>query len=158
MAKPRKIRWNERAGPAVNAKRRLPTRVSEYFKCVRELMAGDPAAEELHRVRLETKRLRYSLELFRACYGPGLETRIAELRRVQQVLGDLNDCATAVRHLAGRVQPRYESKTSQFLEERIQEKAQEFRKYWVEAFDAPGRELWWTGYLSRGARAPVRRA
>jgi hypothetical protein len=33
-------------------------------------------------------------------------------------------------------------------------RAAEFRKQWVESFDAPGQEEWWTGYLARNARPP----
>ena len=36
------------------------------------------------------------------------------------------------------------------------QKAAEFRKQWVESFDAPGKEKWWTGYLARNARPPVK--
>ena len=81
------IKWDERAGVAINARRQLPALVTAYYKRVRELLEDDPSAPKLHRVRLATKRLRYTLELFRACYGAGFETRMAELREVQLLLG-----------------------------------------------------------------------
>ncbi|MEI9973986.1 MAG: CHAD domain-containing protein [Ignavibacteriota bacterium] len=61
-------------------------------------MAGERSGTaELHVIRLATKRVRYTLELFRPCYGPGLELRITSLQRLQQLLGEVNDCAAAER-------------------------------------------------------------
>ena len=86
-------------GAMRNARRQLPPLVQAYFARVRELLAADPPPAELHAIRLATKRLRYSLELFRPCYGPGLETRLAALQSLQQILGEVNDCVAAERLL-----------------------------------------------------------
>src|ERR1700693_360897 len=88
MAKANLTKWNERAGAAGNARSTLPKVVGAYFARVREFLRGDPSPAELHAVRLETKRLRYTLELFRPVYGPGLETRLAALRRLQTKVGE----------------------------------------------------------------------
>jgi CHAD domain-containing protein len=152
--------WDERTGAAANARRELPQLAASYFAQVRALLAGDPSAAELHRLRLLTKRLRYTLDLFRSCYGPGLETRLAALRRIQQLLGEVNDSAAAIRLLAKSMSTAspQRARILRFLEERAAVKAQEFRKDWAEVFDAPGQELWWTTYLARHARTPGRRA
>ena len=97
MSKLHPVAWDERAGAAVNARRELPHLAASYFARVRALLADDPSAPKLHRLRLLTKRLRYTLELFRPCYGPGLDTRLAALRRIQQSLGEVNDSAAAGR-------------------------------------------------------------
>jgi CHAD domain-containing protein len=153
MPKSRQIEWDEKATAAANARRELPPLVSRYFGLVRELLAKDPSPPELHRLRLATKRLRYTLELFRPCYGPGLETRMAELREIQQLLGEVNDSAAAGRLLANAMrEPAQLGHVETFLEERADAKAQAFRKHWVEVFDAAGRERWWTEYLERQAR------
>ena len=156
---PGRIRWTEGQSAAVNARRELPALVSGYFARVRDLMAKEPSAPRLHRVRLATKRLRYTLELFRSCYGPGLETRLAELREIQQVLGDVNDCEAARRLLSKRmaVSPQKE-RVEKFLASRLAAKALDFRTHWTGVFDVPGRERWWTSYLAREARTPARRA
>src|SRR6516165_10747055 len=93
-----KIKWNERRSIAINARLLLPRLVSEYFDEVRRFLAGDREPEQLHRMRLAAKRLRYTLELFRRCYGPALEQRIAALKKLQDSLGDVND-AVATRKL-----------------------------------------------------------
>jgi CHAD domain-containing protein len=160
MSKLHQTRWDERAGATVNARRELPHLAASYFAQVRALLADNPSPARLHRVRLLTKRLRYTLELFRPCYGPALETRLAALRRIQQSLGEVNDSAAAGRllsHSMSAASPQ-RARILHFLEERAAIKAQEFRKDWAEVFDAPGQELWWTTYLARHARTPGRRA
>ena len=154
-----RIKWDERGGPAVNARRHLPTLVSEYFAYVRDLLRKKPTPSKLHGLRLSTKRLRYTLELFRPCYGPGLELRIEELRRMQQLLGEMNDGAATRRLLSKAMKHSAQwERTQKFLKERTDNNAAEFQKQWTKVFDAPGRERWWTGYLAREARPPARPA
>ena len=150
-----RIRWDERAGPARNARRELPALAAAWFAYVRETLASNPPLAGLHPVRLATKRLRYTLELFRPCYGPGLDVRLEALRQVQQALGDLND-SVASRALLQASMPRSAqgAHVNHFLDHRAHRQAGQFRKSWSEVFDAPGREPWFTGYLSRRARAP----
>jgi CHAD domain-containing protein len=154
MSKAADIAWNPHLGAAPNARRQLPVLVRAYFAQVRELLAADPPPAELHAIRLASKRLRYTLELFRPCYGPGLKLRLADLQRLQQVLGEVNDCAAAER-LVESVFPASpaRSRMARFLRRRASSKAGELRKEWLEVFDAPGRERWWIEYLARNARA-----
>jgi CHAD domain-containing protein len=157
MAK-KKLKWNAESGPAENAKKQLPKLAEDYFAEVREVLAENPAPPELHRLRLASKHFRYALELFRPCYAAGLEERIEQLKGLQDLLGDCNDAvasgprldAVLKRHRAERTRLR------KFLGELAEAKAAEFRKLWTESFDAEGREEWWTGYLARNARPPVK--
>jgi len=160
LTKPRRIRWDERASAAANARAHLPRLVADYFVAVRELLSGDPAPAKLHRVRLASKRVRYTLELFRQCYGPGFETRLEALRELQQVLGRVNDATAARRLLAKAMHAKspQSQRVRKFLDERVTHKAQEFRQHWDEVFDAPGQLEWWIGYLARHTRAAVRRS
>ena len=155
MGNSHQVEWDEKATTAANARLELSPLVTQYFARIRKLLAKDPSPPELHRLRLATKRLRYTLELFRPCYGPGLETRMAELRELQQFLGDVND-STATGRMLAKAMPKSPQRTrvQTFLEERAAHKAREFRKHWNEVFDAPGRERWWTLYLERQARTP----
>jgi len=152
------IEWDERASAEANARQKLPTLVSDYFAEVRGFLAKNPSAAKLHRLRLATKRLRYTLELFRPCYGRGLEIRIAELRKVQQLLGVVNDRVAAGKLVAKAMQssPR-RTQVKEVLEKRARQKAREFHKHWTAVFDAPGRERWWTGYLRRAKAKTARR-
>jgi CHAD domain-containing protein len=153
MTKTSQIAWNPRWGATLNARRKLPPMMGDYFSQVRELLASDPAPAELHTIRLATKRVRYTLELFRPCYGPGLELRIAALQRLQQVLGEVNDCAAAERLIEGLIPASAASmRVRTFLRRRAAAKATDLRREWRQHFDAPGREHWWCHYLSRSAK------
>ena len=147
MAKAYRTHWDERAGAAANARRELARLAGQYFARMRRELEKQPAPKDLHRMRLATKRFRYTLELFRPCYGPALDRRLAALRTVQQVLGEVNDSVATARLL-----PK-PAKARAWLERRTAEKAGEFRKHWTETFDAPGQEALWIRYLERNARS-----
>jgi CHAD domain-containing protein len=146
------VKWNERVGAAVNARRELPPMVSAYFSAVREFLADGPAPRELHRLRLASKRLRYTLELFRPCYPAGLAERLDALKTLQDCLGEVNDAVASGGLLRGALKrhPRVRG----FLEDRAAEQAAEFTRLWKETFDAEGREAWWTSFLAHEARTP----
>lgn len=46
---------------------------------------------DLHRLRIEAKKLRYLMELFRSLYPEQIGAQIKALKRLQDLLGDLND-------------------------------------------------------------------
>jgi CHAD domain-containing protein len=142
-----KIEWDETAAAAANAASELPRLVSAYFSTVREFLAEDPTPLELHQLRLASKRLRYTLELFRPCYPPGLENRLRALKKLQDWLGEVNDAVATARLLrrALKKQPN----VRKFLEDRAAQQAAGFTRHWNEIFDAPGREVWWMDFLAK---------
>jgi CHAD domain-containing protein len=147
-------KWDEAATAGENARAQLPAIAAGYFRSGRKLLAGSPTSEDLHGFRLKTKRLRYTLELFRACYSTTLEQRLESLREIQTLLGDINDCAAAQRVAAAALSaksPQY-VKAERFLKARCTRLVAQFKKHWKEKFDAPGREDWWVGYLARRRR------
>jgi CHAD domain-containing protein len=150
-----KPEWDGSSDAVANARTVLPKLVEEYFALGREVLASEPAPPELHRLRLASKKLRYTLELFKGCYGPGLGERIETLKTLQQMLGEINDTVAAERTIAGvLVAETVESRRAvEFLRKLGAEKAEIFRKHWAAVFDPPGRERWWTEYLARQARA-----
>ena len=158
MGKLKTIKWDEETGPAENARKRLPKLAAAYFAKVRKLLAEDPEPAELHRLRLASKRFRYTLELFRPCYAAGLEERIEQLKSVQDLLGDCNDAVASLPRIEKVLwsQAAERARVRKYLEELAAKKAAEFRTQWTAHFDAPGKEAWWTGYLARNARPPVK--
>jgi CHAD domain-containing protein len=145
--------WSKRLGVPENARRELPAIVSSYFAYVRRELAKDPQPPALHPLRLATKQVRYTLEIFRPFYGWGLEKRLGALRKVQQQLGDVNDCVASWQLLSRKLRRSPErAHMEKFLHQRAQKQAADFRKLWHKLFEAPGREDWWTRYLSRPAR------
>lgn len=147
MAKQRPPVWAAHQSASNNAARRLPELAGRYFEAGRLLIRRRQPLTVLHQFRLETKRFRYTLELFRPCYGPGLDKRLAALRMIQDLLGDINDCVTT-QNLLGR---RYKT-MDQALRRRISRKRSELNRYWQHTFDAAGREHWWSNYLKRFAK------
>ena len=158
MPKKAKLRWDDASGAAANAHAQLPALASAYFNAGRKLMNGSPTPVKLHGFRLKTKRLRYTLELFRPCYGPGLEQRLASLRQIQTLLGEVNDCVAARRVAAGTLSPRSAQflDFKRFLDARATRLTGRFHRHWRQQFDAPGREEWWTRYLRVAYRLSAR--
>src|SRR5437764_14163278 len=157
MAKAKKIKWNEATGPAESARKQLPKIAAAYVQEVRKVLAEAPAPAEFHRLRLASKRFRYSLELFRSCYAAGLEERIEQLKSIQDLLGECNDAVASLKRVekALRSEPAERDRVRKYLEDLAAQKAAEFRKQWTESFDAPGKLKWWTGYLARNVRPPA---
>ena len=151
MAKPGRPSWDSARSAEENASRRLPPLAREYYRAGRELFAVKPTVGAFHKFRLDTKRFRYTLELFQPCYGPGLEQRLKLLRKIQDLLGEINDCATTQKLL--KAQP---DRISKFLERRVALRTRALRMWWRQTFDGAGREIWWTNYLARFARKPRR--
>lgn len=154
-----KIAWDGAATAEHNARGHLPEMLAEYFAAGRELAARDPSAGELHAFRLATKRVRYTLEMFRPVYGRGVEPYIESLRKVQTLLGDVNDCAATRARLDAVLDAGSEerSRVDRFLDERQAALTNDFLKFWREEFDAGGNEARWRAYL-RGTAAKTKTA
>jgi len=150
MAKKRLL-WDESASASSNAGVRLPAMLEAYFDQGRKLAARSSSVSPMHPFRLETKALRYTLELFRPCFGPGLEGFLLSLRRIQDCLGALNDYATTRDLIAARL-PKHapdRQKMDRILTARAKRKSLEFRRYWRRTFDKPGEDQRWMNYVSR---------
>jgi CHAD domain-containing protein len=148
-----KIRWDVSRTVAQNASEKLPDLARGFFEAGRELAAKEPSFAALHRFRLLTKRFRYTLELFRPCYGPGLAARIEALRTLQQDLGEINDCAATRELLLQRddLQPAQRDWLVGNLKKLAAVRVAKFRGHWQVEFGKPERERWWTNYLTRFA-------
>jgi CHAD domain-containing protein len=152
MAKPTRVSWNDAANAAENTRLKLPVLALAYFRAGRKLAAGVYSAKAYHQFRLKTKRLRYTLEFFRPCYGPGLAMRLAALRKLQDCLGDISDCEAA-RDLVKTAPPEERKQAERHLRARIRRRAAQFRRDWQREFDAAGEERRWRAYLSRSHAA-----
>src|SRR5271154_7497990 len=74
-----------------NARVVLPKMARKYFEAGRKAIEGKRPPDELHGFRLETKRFRYTLELFRPLYGPQMDRYLKALRELQGALGKVSD-------------------------------------------------------------------
>ncbi len=75
---------------AENARKILAVRIGEFYSFA-PIVDDDAATEALHDLRIAAKRLRYTLELFRAVFGDEGERQIARAREIQELLGHLHD-------------------------------------------------------------------
>lgn len=55
--------------------------------------------QQLHRLRIQFKELRYSLQFFAPLFGQEIQTVLANLKQSQEHLGDLNDTTVALHFL-----------------------------------------------------------
>ena len=118
---------------------------------MREALRAKTSPAKLHKIR-RAKKVRYTLELFRPCYGPGFDERLAALKSLQTALGDVNDAVAAAR-LIGEVMPRSAQRKTlrAYLKKRAAEKAEQFRVHWTETFDAEGQERLVAGLSAKAA-------
>lgn len=146
--------WKNRKTLRENLQQRLPKMAARYFDEGRTAMKTGTTWDDMHQFRLATKRFRYTLELFRSEYGPGLERRLEDLKHVQTFLGDINDCVVTAAMLQNV--PETEAVRAK-LESVMASKTKKMRRHWASTFDASGAEQSWTRYLSMYACRSVRR-
>lgn len=149
----KKIRWSAAASAAANARKMLPRLAIRFFKAGRKAAESDEG-EVLHKFRLATKRLRYTLEFFEPIYGPGLSQRLSSLRRLQRYLGEISDAhITEGMMSSGRDKNRPEVRHMlAWLARHTRAQRSEFRKYWSNSIDAGDAADRWINYLKRYAR------
>ena len=154
MKKSRSIDWNLGISTGENARLELPRVVTEFFVLGRTAAKFSATPTELHAFRLAAKRLRYTLELFLPVYGPRLGERVEQVRRIQSLLGDRQDCVV----LSERIKAHGEDPVLLAALHKLASEGSaleaKFRRYWTETFDAPGEEAAWTRYLSRRPPRP----
>lgn len=130
----------------------LPKMARRYFEAGREAVNRKRPPEELHAFRLETKRFRYTLELFRPLYGPNLDRYLEALRELQGALGKVSDCQAISRVLANDRKLKIE------IEQAMKGRLRDLRRSWRE-FDSPGQLKRWRAYLaSEQSRPRTKRA
>jgi hypothetical protein len=150
VKKNRAPEWNASGSSGENARRILPRMAREFFAVGRVAAKPEAAPAQLHAFRLSAKRFRYTLELFEPMYGPMLAARLEQVRKIQSVLGERQDCVVLderLRQRAGNTGPLRVVLAKLSADGRALE--EKFRRYWRETFDTPGAEALWVRYLER---------
>ena len=124
-----------------NARVVLPKMARKYFEAGRKAIEGKRPPEELHGFRLETKRFRYTLELFRPLYGPTMDRYLKALRELQSALGKVSDYQAIQRVLSS------DSEVQAHIEHALKGKVKDLRHGW-RAFDSEGQLKRWRTYLA----------
>jgi len=140
-----------KAPTAQTARQMLPGMAQDFFE------GGDQAASvkadprELHRFRLVSKKFRYTLELFTPLGGTALTPKLEAMRRVQTLLGDINDLET-VRDMLGEYEGAEPVIT--WLKKRQRKRLAEFRGYWETTFEEAQERQNWIDFLKHLAAGP----
>ncbi len=145
-----RIRWNRRRAACENARRHLPNLIRDWFAEGRRAARRGAPASELHQFRLHTKRLRYTLELFRSCYGKELAERLGALRQIQDALGAMSDCVTTRLLVAHRLPEGSAGRRAleTFLARRAGGELARFTRHWQRSFASPAEERRWLRFLA----------
>ena len=136
------------------ARRMLPRRAKEFLQLGNSAVQGKSSPEKLHQFRIASKKFRYSLELFGPLYGATLKRWVEGIKQAQNLLGDINDCATAAEIVTALKGSRA---VLGWLKKRERRKMEEFRKWWPEAFGAREVHRSWMRSLSHPPSVAVRK-
>jgi hypothetical protein len=150
MKKSGVISWKTVESAGENARRILPGMAREFFALGRTAAGPASTPAQLHAFRLAAKRFRYTLELFEPMYGPMLAERLEQVRKIQSMLGDRQDCVVLgerLRKRAGETGPLRDVLAKVTADGRALE--EKFRRYWRESFDPAGAEALWIRYMER---------
>ena len=85
-----------------NCLRILPRLVRRYFKLGRRL-TPQTSNQDLHQFRIRTKRMRYITELYADLYPRPLRKSLAQFRRIQGILGGLQDQTMVIGYFEQRL-------------------------------------------------------
>jgi len=132
----------------MTAQRMLPRMAKEFFRGGDQVAVPGVSPEKLHQFRIDSKRFRYTLELFIPLYGPTLQAWLDQIKAVQAVLGDFNDCETVRAMIANWDGHKAADRQ---LKRRQRRKMEEFAQHWCEKLADPGDVRRWTEYLSHFA-------
>lgn len=125
---------------AANAHELLPKMAEKYFHAGREASDGKRSSKEMHEFRIETKRFRYALEIFKPSYGVGIDRYLNALHKLQHTLGQLSDYRSIRQMLDG------DEELKEKLRHATEKHLKEFHDQW-KVFDGEGQMKRWKTYL-----------
>ena len=132
--------------------RMLPLMAKEFFERGNEAVQTVASSRELHQFRIICKRFRYTLELFTSIYGPALNARMEAIKRVQGLLGDINDCDMARRMLSSY---KGDGGVGLWLKRRQRRRVEAFRGYWSQTLASGAEMQSWRTFLASATSVVV---
>jgi triphosphatase len=128
-----------------HARRLLPAMLDDLFRAGRAATRPDANHQKMHRFRLKTKRVRYTLELFEVVYAGATKQVMESLKALQDKLGAINDCATTLEMI------RLDRDAAEAVRQLADERVVEFRAYWKKHF-GPREKVRWKAVLGAADR------
>ena len=126
----------------------LPRMAEKFVDRGNDAARTKASPRDLHQFRIASKRFRYTLELFTSVYGRSMNASLNKIKRVQKLLGDINDCET-VRTMVE--QYKGPAVVTAWLKKRQRRRIEEFQRYWAETFVPRGAARSWSAFLRRPA-------
>ena len=123
---------------AESACRILPAMIDELFRSGRQAAKAGSSHTRMHRFRLMTKRVRYTLEVFTPVYEEKMSKIMERLKGLQERLGAINDCAATLEMVGGN------REASAVVRRLAGKRESEFRTYWKRHFGPASRGRWKT--------------
>ncbi len=142
--------WKPTAAVQSDAARVLPAMLRQFFVHGDKVVKPNTSERRLHQFRLEAKRARYTLELFEPLYGAAIKVHLEGIRKVQQVLGQLNDCQATL-ELIEDLEAKPERSWLEAIELRRDKKREDFVELWLDEFTDPARRGDWMARLEQPA-------
>jgi len=115
---------------ATTATRAIEPMLEEFASRGKRALAPKASIEKIHRLRIEAKKVRYTLELFAPVYGAPVEGWMERLKSLQNVLGAISDCET-VREMIER--QGGDRRIESALRRKVNRKLAEFRQLWEDS-------------------------
>ncbi len=134
-AKKSSIHWRVNKSIERNAARVLPKLAKRLFAEGDRVAAPGVPYKEIHKFRLHGKRFRYTLELFDPVYGENLLPILKGMKRLQDLLGVMNDCVTARKIIPD------DAAALAAIDRLLEQREGAFRAGWAD-FDAELRRQW----------------
>ena len=114
----------------------LPAMTDDLFSAGGEAAKAGSTHHQMHRFRLMTKRVRYTLEAFDPVYGVATAEIMESLKGLQEKLGNINDCAATLVMVARN------RGASAAVSRLVRERELEFRTYWKRHFGPKVKGQW----------------
>jgi CHAD domain-containing protein len=114
----------------------LPKMTDDLFRAGAEAAKAGSTHHQMHRFRLMTKRVRYTLEAFDPVYGTSTAGIMDSLKGLQERLGNINDC-TATLVMVARNRG-----ASTAVGRLVRDRELEFRTYWKRHFEPKVKGQW----------------
>ncbi len=119
------------------ARRSLTPLVEAFFAAIRGPLDELPA---MHQCRIRGKKLRYAMEIFAGAFAPEFRTELyAQIEQVQELLGQINDHATAYHQFTDWLAAEPAEETRRLLSDlqlkeqvSLEQARQEFLTWWSE--------------------------
>ncbi len=116
---------------AITVAHTLQPMLREFLDRGKRALSPTASVKSVHRLRIEAKKLRYTVELFVHVDDASLDGWLERLRALQNVLGVVSDCGAALAMIEREGGDR---RIQSALRRKARRKLDEFRRLWADSF------------------------